>query len=450
MAFLEFSSFIGRFHPLMVHIPIGFLILALIFDLPGIKSRMSNTSLVWFFSFISSILTVILGLLLSKSGYYIEAQLTLHQWSGVLLSVLCGIGWIMRSTYFNFPDFKKLNNFLVIFTLLFVGHNGGSLTHGENYLFENAPEWIKVYFIDDIATQNFTAITVDSIYVYKDLVQPIFKKKCISCHNDQIQRGGLDMSTTVGLFAGGNSGKAIVQKNLDKSLVYNRIVKEQSDMKFMPPAGIPLTFAEIKLIEWWILEGAELDKALLEQSLSEDIQRLLKKQYNLDTRDKPWFEKVSLSPLSQDDFLLFEKHQLSWRTLAAENSLLDVRFQGGTLNDETISVLKKYAPYITWLNLSESKVQNKALEAISNMQNLTRLYLQKNDLSNVKLTILSPLKHLEILNLHSTKVGIQVFEVAKQLPSLKKLYLWNTAVTNDQIKRQQSLLTNTELIGGLD
>ena len=84
------------------------------------------------------------------------------------------------------------------------------------------------------------------------------------------------------------------------------------------------------------------------------------------------------------------------------------------------------------------------------MQNLTRLYLQKNDLSNVKLTILSPLKHLEILNLHSTKVGIQVFEVAKQLPSLKKLYLWNTAVTNDQIKRQQSLLTNTELIGGLD
>ena len=130
--------------------------------------------------------------------------------------------------------------------------------------------------------------------------------------------------------------------------------------------------------------------------------------------------------------------------------MLDVRFQGGTLNDETISVLKKYAPYITWLNLSESKVQNKALEAISNMQNLTRLYLQKNDLSNVKLTILSPLKHLEILNLHSTKVGIQVFEVAKQLPSLKKLYLWNTAVTNDQIKRQQSLLTNTELIGGLD
>ena len=450
MVFLEISSFFGRLHPLIVHIPIGFLILALIFDLPGIRNRMSNTSIVWFFSFISTIITVIFGLLLSKSGHYIEAQLWLHQWSGILLLVLCGLGWIMRSTYFNFPDFKKLNNVMVILTLLFVGHNGGSLTHGENYLFEHAPEWLKVNLINDEPKQDFTLTSLDSIYVYNDFIQPLFERKCISCHNNQIQRGGLDMTTPVGLFKGGLSGKAIVQKDLDKSLVYNRIIKEQSDKRFMPPAGIPLTYSEIKLIECWILEGAEIDSALSEQSLSEGIQSLLLKQYNVDTREKPWFEKVSLKPLSQDDYLILEKHQLSWRKLADENSLLDVRFQGNSLNDNTIAVLKKYAQYITWLNLSEVDLQNKTLETISNMQNLTRLYLQKSDLSNVKLSLLSPLKHLEILNLHSTQVDQQVFDVAMQLPSLKKVYLWNTAVSTDQIKSQQSFFPNTAFIGGLE
>jgi hypothetical protein len=84
------------------------------------------------------------------------------------------------------------------------------------------------------------------------------------------------------------------------------------------------------------------------------------------------------------------------------------------------------------------------------MENLTRLYLQKNDLSDTNLDLLSSLDHLEILNLHSTQVDQQIFDIAKQLPTLKKLYLWNTAVSSNQIMSQQALFPDTDLVGGLE
>ena len=123
MIFLELSTFIGRLHPLVVHLPIGFLVLALIFDLPLVKKRNSAVSLIWFFASIFSIVAVVLGLLLAQNGHYIEQQLSLHQWSGIILVFLCFIGWMSRSPFFRFPDFiRKVNNGIVILTLIIVGH----------------------------------------------------------------------------------------------------------------------------------------------------------------------------------------------------------------------------------------------------------------------------------------------------------------------------------------
>jgi uncharacterized membrane protein len=451
MPLLDISTFVGRFHPLVVHLPIGFLILALLLDLPLVSKKRNSTSFVWLFSFVTSLVAVLLGFLLANSGHYIEDQLSIHKWSGIFLVLLCGVGWIARSSYFTFStNLRVINNLLVVFTLVVVGHNGGVLTHGKNYLFENGPEWLKNRFVQKYEVKDFSTISLDSLVVYKDLIQPLFDQKCTACHNENVKRGGLDMTTSKSLLKGGKSGAAIVQKSLSKSLVYNRITKEQTDQKFMPPTNVPLTYSEIKLIEWWILEGAPVDSPLSKQKITPDIQNLLLKNYALDSREKPWYEKVELEPLKETDYSRLEQLQFSWRKLSEENPLLDIRFQGISLTEESIEVLGQYAPYITWLNLSEANVQNNALEAISKMENLTRLYLQNNPLLNAELDLLISLTHLEILNLHSTKIDQSVFEVAKQLPSLKKLFLWNTPLTNTQIESQQSFFPNTTLIGGLE
>ena len=57
MYFLEFSNFLGRFHPLLVHLPIGFLILAVLISIKQKDKNLTYTKilrLIWFLAFISS------------------------------------------------------------------------------------------------------------------------------------------------------------------------------------------------------------------------------------------------------------------------------------------------------------------------------------------------------------------------------------------------------------
>ena len=451
MMLLELSSFIGRLHPLVVHLPIGFLVLALLFELPIINKRANAVSLIWFFALFFSIVSAILGFLLAQNGHYIEEQLSLHRWSGVVLIGLTALGWMSHSTYFKLPPLiRKINNLFVVIVLIFVGHYGGILTHGQNYLLDYAPEWMKKNFIEKPYTKTFQEVSIDSIYVYQDFVQPLFDQKCTSCHNVTQPRGGLDLTHSKGLFKGGNSGAAIVKNEVSKSLVFNRITRSQSDLKFMPPAGIPMKYDEIQLIEWWINSGASVDFPISKEDLTPEIQELLLKKYKLDTKEKPWYDNVKLNPLEDAQLQLLNQNQFSWRTLASDNPLLDIRYQGKELTPKALTDLQQIAPYVTWLNFSDLKLDKKAFEVISKMENLTRLYLQKSTFENENLTLLSGLKHIEILNLHSTNVNQSVFEMARQLPTLKTLYLWNTKVSGEQIQTQDPFFPSTELIGGLE
>ena len=36
---------------------------------------------------------------------------------------------------------------------------------------------------------------LDSIYVYENLIYPVFEEKCIACHNKKDAYGGLNMDT---------------------------------------------------------------------------------------------------------------------------------------------------------------------------------------------------------------------------------------------------------------
>ena len=84
MFFLEISTFFGRFHPLLVHLPIGFLILAVLISIKQKDKNLTYTKilrLIWFLAFISSFFSAIMGLLLAENGHYIENDLSLHKWT---------------------------------------------------------------------------------------------------------------------------------------------------------------------------------------------------------------------------------------------------------------------------------------------------------------------------------------------------------------------------------
>jgi len=445
---LDLAAFFGRLHPLLVHLPIGFILLALLFDLKWFKekgTRFNFLKIIWFLAFISSFFSALMGWLLAQNGYYIDADLTPHQYTGILLVFFSCLGWVLRIKQISMPSFFiRINNLIVLFLLILVGHLGGSLTHGSDYLTKHAPDFITSK--QEYKNKLFEEYTLDSIVVFKDFVQPLLNEKCVACHNNNVSRGGLNLSNIESIKKGGRSGAAFVSKNPSKSLIFKRISFSQDNEKFMPPTGIPFSYHEIQLVQWWIQEGANYTDSLNEFSITPEIQTLLLKQYGLDTREKPWVEKVKLDPLPPSAIIALEKANFSLRKLSQNNPLLDLRYQGEKLSQQALKLMETYAPYITWLNLSNCKITNSDLKTIAKLENLTRLNLQQNSIRTNDLAPLNTLSHLEILNLHSTLVNQDVFEILKSIPSLKKVFLWNTKVSLNTILKNKPAFPSTELI----
>ena len=68
---LELSTFFGRLHPLIVHLPIGFLILAVLLSSWKMKPNSNfykGVQIIWLLSCISALFAAIAGWLLAQNG----------------------------------------------------------------------------------------------------------------------------------------------------------------------------------------------------------------------------------------------------------------------------------------------------------------------------------------------------------------------------------------------
>src|SRR5690606_33838600 len=140
---LDIFTFTGRLHPLIVHLPIGFLLLAVRFDLLAYKPRYaylrSAVPLTLLAGFAAAVLACLFGYLLSLSGDYDAATLGRHKLSGIFLAIAAGVLWVLTiprvRTRLHLP-LKAYSALLAGLLLLtgYAGHQGGSLTHGDDYL----------------------------------------------------------------------------------------------------------------------------------------------------------------------------------------------------------------------------------------------------------------------------------------------------------------------------
>jgi uncharacterized membrane protein len=143
MLLIDVDALIGHLHPLLVHLPIGFLLIAIFLDLAAYRSSWAAyrpaVPLTLLLGFIAAGLSCISGYVLSLSGDYALQSLSLHQWGGVVVAgwsgLLCWIQpWLAKSNWKNRGSvFTSLLVLLGVF-LAYTGHQGGSLTHGSHYL----------------------------------------------------------------------------------------------------------------------------------------------------------------------------------------------------------------------------------------------------------------------------------------------------------------------------
>jgi len=443
MIALEFSTFLGRFHPLFVHLPIGFLMLAVLlewyerFRKTETKSRL--IPIAWLLGAISAAGASFSGWWLGETGLYEEDLLFSHRWLGIALVVVAFVGWWLKRAPEKHSALLQNGINILLLGMLFVeGHKGGNLTHGETYLTEYAPEPIQ-----NILGSNKNKDSVpqfanpDSVQVYADLVQPIFESKCVACHNNEIKRGGLNMSHPDSLQLGGDSEDVLAAGNVEESELFRRITLPQKNVKFMPPTNDVLAYDEIKTIEWWIEQGASFDGAVASMEVTDNIKPVLLRRYGLDTEPKPWYETVRLEPLDSAQIVNLQKSGFIVKTLGAENPLLDVKYSGNDLTKEQLSELEKVKNHVTWLSLAQTNVEDGWLATVGKLPNLTRLQLEKTNISDKGVAQLSSLEHLEALNLYGTNVTDACLPDIQKIGGLKRVYLWETKVDAQTAKAME-------------
>lgn len=86
-------------------------------------------------------------------------------------------------------------------------------------------------------------------------IQPIFEKRCQSCHGPRQQMSGLRLDDGTAALKGGASGPVIVPGKSAESKLVERISSDRRGF-VMPPAGPPLAAADVARIKAWIDQGA--------------------------------------------------------------------------------------------------------------------------------------------------------------------------------------------------
>lgn len=438
-------SFFGRFHPLLVHLPIGILFLAFIFDLLSFQKRFRRFSIAvqpsiligWIFS----VLAVISGFSLSQEGGYEDHTLAIHRNFGIATALYCFILYLLRRNL-NTVRLEKakrfpLRFFLFIPLILLVsvtGHYGGSLTHGEDFLTEFASLENSV---EDNAISKILAIkNDDEAVLYRDAIQPVLEAKCYSCHSSKKQKGDLRLDGVEFISKGGKHGAIIENGHADSSSLYSRLMLPIENEHHMPPEEkTQLSSAEIDLIKLWINEGADYDKQIKNFSESKKISQFI----GLIIESASQKELVPRENVTAADENILKELRASGAIvlpMSNTSNYLSVSFVNQKdLSAQDLQNLIRIKDQLIHLKLSSTNISDEGMTSVGRLENLQWLYLDNTSITDGSLAQLSNLKKLRYLNLVGVDVsdnGLLAFENPDEL---EEIYLYRTKVTKEGIQQ---------------
>lgn len=249
--------FLGRFHPLLVHLPIGFLVIVVALETlaRAKRFRSANASSPYILALAvpAAMVTAITGWLLSTSGDY-DAQLLLaHRVLGLSTAAVCALIAFCRWAEWRRCYLASL--YLGAGLLAVTSHFGGSLTHGSDYLTRYAPGFHKA--AAEERSLHLAALGTTASNLCFETVQPVLHSRCGACHNFEKHKGGLRLDRFADVMKGGEHGLVIFPGDAAGSPLIKRLLLPADDDDHMPPAGKPQPRPEeIDLLRRWIQAGA--------------------------------------------------------------------------------------------------------------------------------------------------------------------------------------------------
>ncbi len=440
----DLTLFIGRFHPVVVHVPIGVLLLLGIAEIAGrfresLRLADGVRGMILTVAILGAVGAAGCGWLLGRDGTYDEVLLDRHRLLGFATLGLTVMLLLLRRR----PRGYGLTLAVTLFVLMWTGHNGGSMTHGTGYLAEYAPTVLRPLLGGGLAGVPAPE-TLAQVDVFQHVVQPVLDAKCVACHGDSRMEGGLRLDSFAGIIEGGEHGPAIVAGDAMESLLVRRLYLPLDDKEHMPPAGRPQpTVEDIAVLEWWITADAPAAGGFLALAPDPMIVDAVANQLGLPLPELPDREAMFAAALELEKEL-----GITIRPLAEDEPWLSAsaRLAGDEFGDAQLARLAGIAPALHRLDLGTTAVTDSGLEQLSEMTELRMLRLDETAVTDHGLIQLAPLRRLTSLNLHTTAVSDAGIAHLTSLTRLRQLYLWEPAVTPEAVTSLEAALIDQRRI----
>ena len=490
--------FLGRFHVLILHLPLGILTLAVALEIlvrfRRFKFMESALAPTWIAGAISALATVALGLMHATEESFDDIPaVEAHGLAGMTLAAAACLMAILRIRLHPLPAWpssakidsrinRSVRSFFapgaaldrvydklwsvpmagVLVLMVLTGHLGGSLTHGDTYLAQYAPGPIRVMAgLPADAGPRPKPADLASADIYLDVVQPALEQRCWSCHNNTKTSGGLSLVSYETLMKGGSRGAVIMPGNPSASDLFRRVSLAPDRLDFMPRNGkAPLDKNEVAAIGWWISQGAPKSATVGSLNLTAEASSAIAAVIGIaggageeeeaaaaDPEEAPLPQvpeaaKAAVAKVVEEGFIV--------RKVAKGSNLVDVDYVSARpVTPDMITDLASFGPNILRLNLRRAGVTDAEVKTIAGFSNLRRLRLEENAISDTAATDIAGLKNLTYLNLTNTNVTDAGLDQVSTLPKLSRVYVWGTTVTPEAVDKVKATCKDLTVYLGL-
>ena len=422
----DWLQFFGRFHPLLVHLPIGLIVLLPVLEALGMRrpALREAAGLVLQFSLAAVLVAIVFGVLLAYGSGESGTTVTRHLRGGVLLAIELLLCVTVRPAWLGAQHTRRYFVLLaaVLVTLSWTAHQGGSLTYGSDYLTRYMPPALKRIVAPSAVSSHPNSFFARHIY-------PVLDTKCVSCHGTNKEQGGLRLDSYESLMAGGKDGIVITPRNPDGSLLLKKVTLPPSDPHFMPAEGrAPLTPDEIARIRAWVVAGASPESASVPGIFIVG-----------DQAEAP-------PPVGDYSAFLTEIEQMQQAQGAklvpvsakpSDGLILRTTDVAASFDDAQLERFQKFAPFIVEAELGRTAVTDASMETLAQFKKLRALHLEGTAITGRDVAKLSSLAQLAYLNLSATKVTSDAVAALNKMPNLRHVYLFNTPA--DPVSADQGL-----------
>lgn len=399
----DLELFFGSFHPVVVHLPIGVVLVAALLHalswLPRFRGLTSVLPWLYGAAFAGGVVAVWTGWSLAgPTGAYWDD----HRWFGLGATAATGLAALatayaardltpsavpreeadadssdvgLRSLSLKPQLLSSAVALLAVALVAWTGHQGGAITHGAGHFEQYAPAGLRAAKAE---AEPLAVADRDSTLAYATLIAPIFEKKCVACHRHGLERGGLNMASFAGLTSGGHEGNAIGAGRSGE--LWRRVTLAPEHPRFMPTRGPALSYDELTVLGSWL--DARLDSAATVQEWDPDEAALaaLRHVYRVDLRPLPYVDRVKPVAIAVAD------HLAHWdiAPLSQEHTLLEARLLGPGPAADTqaaLAELKDYAANVTYLDLRDLTGADDFLAGLPPMPHLTKVNLSRSDVT---------------------------------------------------------------------